>query len=240
MKTNQIMQLSFDDYQLEIGHKDMMGSLTKLWTIGNARRIKKGLPELSLPNYLRSPETEELVRACELEFGIISDVIESNKEFNSVESTELKKSKGRVETIKSPLIKVKEGRYGGTWIHLCILLDTAGKLDANFKVQIYKIVVEGGLLQWRDNSGDSYKKLNIAIDLLAQQQCGEYPSKWVYINVANAIRFKIKPTGGNWNTATHYELEIRNKLEEVLVAFIKAGLVRNYAHLIKLIEDYTL
>jgi hypothetical protein len=241
MKTNQIMQLQFDDYNLDIGHKDMMGSITKLWTIGNAMRAKKGLPELDLSNYLRSPETEELVRACEIEFGIrdIQD-IESIEDSNSVDSTELeiksKKKKGVVKTIKSPLIKTKEGRYGGTWTHLYILLDAAGKLDASFKVQIYKRVVEGGLLQWRDDSGDSYKALNIAIDEVCLKQSGQRAYTAIYMNVANLIRKKVNPTGGHWNTATHEELAYRTRIENSLISFIKADLVNGYDHFISLID----
>lgn len=239
MKTNQIMQLQFDDYQLEIGHKDMMGSITKLWTIGNAMRAKKNLPELDLSNYLRSPETEELVRACEVEFGF-RDVenLDSIDNSNSVESTELetgKKSKGRVAKIKSPLIKTKEGRYGGTWTHLYILLDAAGKLDASFKVQIYKRVVDGGLLKWRDDSGDSYKSLNVAIDALCMKQTGNSASVPVYMNIANLVRNKVKPTGGHWNTATFEELEYRTRIENQLISFIKADLVSGYDHLQELI-----
>ena len=233
------MQLQFDDYQLEIGHKDMMGSITKLWTIGNAIRTKKGLPELDLSNYLRSPETEELVRACEVEFGIRDvQTIEVNDNFNSVESTELKKQtkRGTVKTIKSPLIKTKEGRYGGTWTHLYILLDAAGKLDASFKVQIYKRVVDGGLLQWRDDSGDSYKALNIAIDELCVKQSGNNANTAVYMNVANYIRAKVKPTGGHWNTATYEDLAYRTRIENSLISFIKADLVTGYDHLVHLIS----
>ena len=40
----------------------MMGSLTEVWKIGNAYRTKRGLPELDLSNWLRSPETLEYVK----------------------------------------------------------------------------------------------------------------------------------------------------------------------------------
>jgi len=241
MKTNQIMQLSFDDYNLEIGHKDMMGSLTSLWSIGNAMRVKKGLRELDMKHYMTSPETLELVKACEVEFGYrnIEDV-DFIEESNSADSAELEKrstkKKGTVKTIKSPLIRVKEGRYGGTWCHLYILLDAAGKLDASFKVQIYKRVVEGGLLQWRDDSGDAYKALNIAIDKLCVTQSGHNAYPAIYMNVANKIRKKVNPTGGNWNTATHDELSCRTKIENSLITFIQADLVTGYEHLMSLID----
>ncbi len=242
MKTNQIMQLQFDDYSLEIGHKDMIGSLTKLWTIGNAIRTKKGLSILDMKHYMTSPETLELVKACEVEFGLrtIEDVdfVDVNNMADSavLESRSTKKN-GVVKRIQSPLIKVKEGRYGGTWVHLYILLDAAGKLDASFKVQIYKRVIDGGLLKWRDDSGDSYKALNIAIDGMLSKLTGEKTDIAVYINIANQIREKVNPTGGQWNTATHEELSYRTRIENNLISFIKAGLVNGYEHLVSIINN---
>jgi hypothetical protein len=39
-----------------------LGSLTEVWKIGNAYRTQRGLPELDLSNWLRSPETLEYVK----------------------------------------------------------------------------------------------------------------------------------------------------------------------------------
>lgn len=65
MKTNQIMKLDFSGSTLEIEHKTQFGSLTDLWRIGNSIRREKGLTELYMEHYLRSPETLELVQAIE-------------------------------------------------------------------------------------------------------------------------------------------------------------------------------
>lgn len=132
MKTNQIMQLQFDDYQLEIGHKDMMGNLNNLWSIGNAMRVKRGLSELYLTSYLRSSNTLNFIIALEAKLGlsVIRDISETTV------------SSSHVKTIKSPLIKTKEGRYGGTFVHKYILLHASNKFGAEFQIFIYDKILE--------------------------------------------------------------------------------------------------
>ena len=78
MKTNQVMRVTIGEHTLPIGHKNMMGSLTEVWKIGNAYRTQRGLPELDLSNWLRSPETLEYVK-----------VVEHDLNFKSVASTDL-------------------------------------------------------------------------------------------------------------------------------------------------------
>ena len=129
------MRVTIGEHTLPIGHKNMMGSLTEVWKIGNAYRTKRGLPELDLSNWLRSPETLEYVK-----------VVEDDLNFKSVFSTDLS-SRGTTlaKTIESPLITTKRGKGGGTWAHLYILLDAAARLDPQFKHKMYKTFVEGKL-----------------------------------------------------------------------------------------------
>lgn len=229
MKTNQLLQVTICGSTLDIEHKTQIGSLTDLWRIGNAIRSNKGLTKLDMSNYLRSQETLELVQAIERDLGL---------ESKSVDSTDLKNSAGLLsKSITSDLIKTKRGRYnGGTWCHLFILLDAASRLDADFKVMMYKILVNGKLLQWRDDSGDSYKALNVAIDTTVITKTDQSPSISTYITVANHIRNKIKPTGGTWNTATYDELEQRTKIENQLITVLKLDLVTDLKHLLHIIE----
>ena len=76
------------------------------------------------------------------------------------------------KTIESPLITTKRGKGGGTWAHLYILLDAAARLDPQFKHKMYKTFVEGKLLQWRDDGGDEFINLNIAIDAYLPERDG--------------------------------------------------------------------
>jgi hypothetical protein len=225
MKTNQTMLLQFDDKTLAIEHKTKMGSLTELWAIGNSIRESKGLPTMDMSNYLRSPETLELVHAIERKQG-----------FKSVESTHLKN--GTVSTIQSQLIQTKRGRHGGgTWAHLYILLDAAARMDADFKVRMFDILVEGKLLEWRDDSGDSFKALNVVLDLTVVKETGNRPETWVYQTVAKAIKDNVKPTGGDWNTATYDELKRRTTIENQLMTILKLGFIESFEQLLQTIKD---
>jgi hypothetical protein len=214
------MRVTIGEHTLPIGHKNMMGSLTEVWKIGNAYRTKRGLPELDLSNWLRSPETLEYVK-----------VVEDDLNFKSVASTDLS-SKGTTlaKTIESPLITTKRGKGGGTWAHLYILLDAAARLDPQFKHKMYKTFVEGKLLQWRDDGGDEFINLNIAIDAYLPERDG-MDNVNVFIYVAKQLKAKILSPYDTWNTASLPQLEKRARLEKDLCNYLRLGMIRNYDHL---------
>ena len=214
------MRVTIGEHTLPIGHKNMMGSLTEVWKIGNAYRTKRGLPELDLSNWLRSPETLEYVK-----------VVEDDLNFKSVASTDLS-SKGTTlaKTIESPLITTKRGKGGGTWAHLYILLDAAARLDPQFKHKMYKTFVEGKLLQWRDDGGDEFSNLNIAIDAYLPERDG-MDNVNVFIYVAKQLKAKILSPYDTWNTASLPQLEKRARLEKDLCNYLRLGMIRNYDHL---------
>jgi hypothetical protein len=61
--------------------------------------------------------------------------------------------------------------------------------------------------------------------------------EWYCDDVETAIRDKIKPTGGTWNTATYDELEQRTKIENQLITVLKLDLVANLDHLLQIIDN---
>ena len=147
-----------------------------------------------------------------------------------------------VDTITktSPLFKTRRGRYGGTWTHLYVLIDAAAYLDPDFKVQVYKTFIEGKLLQRRDEGGENFKAINIAIDAFLPGRDGK-DNKWLFINLANLIADKFglpsAEKGVNrWNGATLHQTEARSKIEETLTIMLRAGLVRDWEHLKELVE----
>lgn len=220
MKTNQVMRVTIGEHTLPIGHKNMMGSLTEVWKIGNAYRTKRGLPELDLNNWLRSPETLEYVR-----------VVEEDLNVKCVDSTPLEiRNSALVKNLTSPLITSKRGKGGGTWAHLYILLDAAARLDPQFKHKMYKTFVEGKLLQWRDDGGDEFINLNIAIDAYLPERDG-MDNVNVFIYVAKQLKAKILSPYDTWNTASLPQLEKRAMLEKDLCNYLRLGMIRNYDHL---------
>jgi hypothetical protein len=214
------MRVTIGEHTLPIGHKNMMGSLTEVWKIGNAYRTKRGLPELDLNNWLRSPETLEYVR-----------VVEEDLNVKCVDSTPLEiRNSALVKNLTSPLITTKRGKGGGTWAHLYILLDAAARLDPQFKHKMYKTFVEGKLLQWRDDGGDEFINLNIAIDAYLPERDG-MDNMNVFIYVAKQLKAKILSPYDTWNTASLPQLEKRARLEKDLCNYLRLGMIRNYDHL---------
>ena len=220
MKTNQLMQVKIGDHVLPIEHKSMVGSLTEVWKIGNTYRKLRGLPELDLSHWMRSPETLEYIKVVEKDLGLESAESADYETVNSV----------LTHTITSPLIRTKRGKGGGTWAHLYILLDAAARLDPNFKHQMYRTFVEGRILQWREDSGDEFINLNIAIDAYLPEREGK-ENTGIFIQVARQLKAKILNGEEVWNTATFNQLEKRAKIEKDLCGFLKLGMIRNYEHL---------
>lgn len=214
------MRVTIGEHTLPIGHKNMMGSLTEVWKIGNAYRAQRGLPELDINNWLRSPETLEYVK-----------VVEEDLDLKPVGSTHLEIHKSSLtKVVTSPLIVAKRGKGGGTWAHLYILLDAAARLDPRFKHKMYKTFVEGKLLQWRDDGGDEFINLNIAIDAYLPERDG-MDNVNVFIYVAKQLKAKILSPYDTWNTASLPQLEKRARLEKDLCNYLRLGMIRNYDHL---------
>ena len=229
---NQTLTVAIGNHRFEIEHQTMMGNLNEFWDCGNAYRTQKGLPPKLLANWLRSADTAEYVAAVERElFG-----------FNSVIITELESNPNMVDTITktSPLFKTRRGRYGGTWAHLYVLIDAAAYLDPDFKVQVYKTFIEGKLLQRRDEGGENFKAVNIAIDAYLPGR-EDKDNKFLFIHLSNLIADKlglpnIEKGKNRWNEATLYQTEARSKIEETLTIMLRTGLVRNWEHLKELVE----
>jgi len=234
MKTNQRMLVEIGNHRQEIDHLTMMGHLNALWEYGNSLRREKGLPPARLDHWLAHRNT------CEF---IIS--LQKEEDANSPATGYLKKqfevvadNNGR-HTIKGDeltIIKTKRGKSGGTWAHLYLLLKAAAHLDTDFELQVYKTFVTNRILQWRDDSGDEFKSLNIAIDAYLPDRKSK-DNKGVYIQCARALKAKINPDGGQWNTASYDQLELRTLYERRLIDFMRMGLVRNYEHLKELIDN---
>lgn len=131
MKTNQILEVNFGGHRMQIEHKTGMGNLTELWGIGNEYRKSRGLAPLDLDNWLRRPQTEEFIRVVEQDLGIENVNDSKSKDSN----------KSRINKIKSPLIKTKRGRYGGTYAHFYIMLEAMMHLQGGYaKVKIFSSI----------------------------------------------------------------------------------------------------
>lgn len=226
MKTNQLMQVRIGEYVQPIEHKTMMGSLNHLWEYGNGLRANKGFGGLSIQDWRNSPQTLELMQALDRKY---------NQGNTMIIETDVR---GRMKVSGMPesrWIKTKRGKGGGTWVHLMLMLDAAAYLDADFKLDIYDTFINHKIIQWRDDSGDEFINLNVAIDAYLSGREGKN-NKGVFIQCAVRLKDKLKPDGDNWNTASYLQLERRAEVEKQLVGLLRLGVVRDFEHLKELIE----
>lgn len=234
MKTNQRMLVTIGQYKQEIDHLSMMGNLNSLWDYGNEIRRAKGQPLAKLDRWLANRNTCEFI--IELERRI-KPVLNQNVlntpnsgDFNVAEIVEVSSDKCVINGLTLTSIKTKKGRSGGTWAHLYLLLKAAAYLDPSFELQMYEAFVANKILQKRDESGDEFKELNLAIDAYLQDRQGK-DNKGVYIQISKALKARIAPDGDSWNTATHSQLEKRSLFEQQLIQLMRMGFVKDYPQL---------
>lgn len=119
------------------------------------------------------------------------------KEFVS----ELKKEYGEV------IVRAK-AKNQHTWVHPFLFIDLALSINPKLKVEVYKWMYDS-LIKYRNNSGDSYKKMAGAL----------------YINSSNKAFFpkQIREYAHNikkvckvddWQVATEEQLKLRDKIHE--------------------------
>jgi len=218
MKTNQLMTVALPNGTLDIYHKTAVGSLTDLFSLGNAQRILDGKKAMNQTLFLQSKATQGFIQ-------IIA------KELN-INTNEIVFAKGR-------------GKASRTYAQLHFLIYAAEKLSPMFHFHVIDVFLSKHLLQLRDDGGNVFKTLNLAIDQWLPDRKGKN-NLGCYIQVAAILRAKIFPeikefeTGVNiWNTdlATYDKKYLREDYEDKLVAFLKVGLIKDWEHLKEIIGN---
>jgi len=217
MRTNQLMTVALPNGTLDIYHKTAVGSLTDLFSLGNGQRILDGKKPMNQSLFIKSKATQEFIQIIAKELNISSDKIVF--------------SKGR-------------GKASRTYGQLHFLIYAAEKLSPTFHFHVIDIFLSKHLLQLRDDGGNVFKTLNLAIDQWLPDRKAKN-NMGCYIQVAKMLRAKIFPeikqfeTGINiWNTdlAIYDKQYLREDYEDKLVSFLKAGLIRDWEHLKAVIE----
>lgn len=115
------------------------------------------------------------------------------------------------------VIRTKEGKNGGTWAHPMIFLDYAMWLNPDFKVKMFDWIMDH-LAEFRDESGESYKKLASTINTISTKNPIEIQN--IIITVAKGIKTALKVD--DWNSATEQQLKNRDEMHKSLILLIKA------------------
>lgn len=117
-------------------------------------------------------------------------------------------------------IIASRGRNGTTWVHPYLFIEIALALSPELKVKTYKWLYDE-LVKYRNNSGDSFKKMCGAIQIRIANQKD-------LVSEIKSVCFRIrKECGVNenmsdkeaWNKATEKQLELRDKIHEYIAQF---------------------
>lgn len=217
MKTNQLMTVALPNGTLDIYHKTAVGSLTDLFSLGNGQRILDGKKPMNQSLFIKSKATQEFIQIIAKELEISPNKIVF--------------SKGK-------------GKASRTYGQLHFLIYAAEKLSPTFHFHVIDVFLSKHLLQLRDDGGNVFKTLNLAIDQWLPDRKGKH-NIGCYIQVAKMLRAKIFPeietfdsSINIWNTdlANYDKQYLREDYEDKLVSFLRAGLITDWKHLKEVIE----
>lgn len=102
------------------------------------------------------------------------------------------------------------GRGVHTWVHPYLFIDMALSINPKLKLTVYEWIYDE-LVKYRNNSGDSYKKMAGALYINISNKAN---FKDTIIEVAN--RIKLECHVDRWETATENQLKLRDKMHEYI------------------------
>lgn len=100
------------------------------------------------------------------------------------------------------------GRNSATWVHPFLFIDIALAISPTLKIEVYAWLYDH-LLKYRNNSGDSYKKMAGSL-FIKHKNKSEFP-KYI-MTVANKIKIELKVA--DWNSASEDDLAKRDRIHE--------------------------
>jgi hypothetical protein len=209
LKTDQRMTLTFDSGTLDVYHRSKRGSLTDVFNIGNKMRVLAGVSSANMSLFINSEKTKAYISMiCKKEGLSRQDVI---------------MQQGR-------------GKASRTEAHIHLLIYAAEYLSTEFHYEVIETFINSKILELRDESGDQFKALNMAIDRHLGGRVGK-DNKGLFIHVAKALKEKINPADGNWNLATAEQLRERVTVERRLVDYLEMGFIKDWEHLKQVVVE---
>lgn len=184
LKTSVIMERKLMGVVVRQNHKSKLFSANDLHKLACEHRKAEGLAARQIGQYFDLDSTDELIKEiCLTEVLKLDDVKKSAR-----------------------------GKNGGTWIHPILFVDMAMWYSPKLKVRIINWVLDG-LMEVRDESGDSYKRMN---KTLTRYFPKEFEAPLAYIRVSNAIAdaCNVGSEKDKWQKATKEQLQLRHDIQE--------------------------
>jgi KilA-N domain len=168
----------------------------------------------------RSFMDKEISQRSDNEFLSATDLVRVgnlwrlNNNLPAFNLNEYLRRKSTIEFLESLSKEYKEikinskGKNSHTWVHPFLFIDIALALNPDFKLSVYKWIYDS-LIKYRNDSGDSYKKMTGALWLTIENK-SEFTKE--IIDIANKI--KIECGVIDWQEANETQLKLRDKIHE--------------------------
>ena len=119
-----------------------------------------------------------------------------------------------------------KGKNSHTWLHPYLFIDVALSINPKLKIKVYKWITDE-LLKYRNDSGDSYKKLTGAIyDTISNKS----DFKTIIKDVANKIKEECNVK--DWQKATEEQLKLRDKIYNNI--FVLSDILKDIDNLVEI------
>jgi len=136
---------------------------------------------------------------------------------NIVDWTRLQSTKDFIAELelaeKKPVYIPGRGRGVNTWVHPFIFIDIALWINPKLKIEVYRWLYDS-LIKYRNDSGDSYKKMAGALYLTTSNKTN-YQNE--IVDIAKKIKIACDVT--DWQEASEAQLKLRNKIHEYIALF---------------------
>lgn len=129
------------------------------------------------------------------------------------------KNKEFLNELESNYGKVKSDGRGKThsWVHPLLFMDMALWISPRLKVKVYEWM-QDNLLNYRNDSGDSYKKMVGSLYSKATDK-SNFKRNMSFVARRIALECGIQSKENRWENATEQQLKLRDKMQEYISLF---------------------
>jgi hypothetical protein len=210
--------------------KDKEVRLNNVINAANVLRLKRGLPNVLMVNYVRSNNFIEAVFAAEIKLGLRKEYDYSGKIPNYARDGTLM----NYQIVKSPLVRSLPGKNGGTWVNRFIAIDAATHLDKELAYDIYELLSASPIFQLREDGGDLYKAIYpTVIGLVGENDRAVGKVQLLARVIAARCGVEIRPDNTTWNHANAEQIQKRQSIQSFILSSVDNGLIRSYQVLLE-------
>lgn len=162
----------------------------------------------------------EITQKSKSEFFSATDLVKAGNKFRAINGLQpfdlsewlrYKSTKEFIDALEARFGKVKisaRGRGTHTWVHPYLFIDIALAIDPQLKIEVYQWLYDH-LLRYRNDSGDSFKKMTGALYQNATNKSSftkDIKSLCRYIKNECGVK--------DWQTANENQLKLRDRMHE--------------------------